>query len=187
VGKLRALASVLSVVLGFSGAACVVHSFTRMPDGKQWTTENLHASIPSSYCYEDSDANCRQYGRLYTWESAQHACASLGHGWRLPSEDEWRQLAKSVGGAFDDSHDDGHAAYAALMTGGGAGFNAVLGGGRSEHGEYTRAGAHGFYWTITQHDSATAWFYNFAQGGQAIYRQPEGEKGRAFSVRCVRE
>jgi uncharacterized protein (TIGR02145 family) len=73
------------------------------------------------------------------------------------------------------------------MTGGGAGFNLLLGGGRSEDGQYARAGAHGFYWTATTHDSATAWFYNFSEGGRTIYRQSDGEKGRAFSVRCVRE
>ena len=124
---------------------------------------------------------------MYTWESAHQACQSLGHGWRLPSEPEWRQLARSVGGVFDDSADQGRAAYTALMTGGGGGFNLRLGGGRSEDGQYARAGVHGFYWTATTHDSATAWFYNFAQGGRTIYRQSDGEKGRAFSVRCVRE
>ena len=97
------------------------------------------------------------------------------------------QLARSVGGVFDDSEDKGRAAYAALMTGSGGGFNVLLGGGRSEDGQYARAGAHGFYWTSTTHDSATAWFYNFSEGGRTIYRQSDGEKGRAFSVRCVRE
>jgi uncharacterized protein (TIGR02145 family) len=183
----RRLAIAFGVALGLSAASCIMHSFTRMPDGKQWTTENLHANIQSSYCYEDSESKCREYGRLYTWESAHQACRALGHAWRLPSEDEWRQLAKSVGGIADDSTDQGHRAYTALMIGGGSGFNARLGGGRSEDGQYARAGAHGFYWTATEHDAATATFFNVAQGAQAIYRQAEGEKGRAFSVRCVRE
>jgi uncharacterized protein (TIGR02145 family) len=184
---MRALAIALTVAVGSSAAACVVHSFTRMPDGKQWTTENLHANIRSSYCYEDAESKCREYGRLYTWESAFQACQSLGHEWRLPSEPEWRQLARSVGGVFDDSEDKGRGAFTALMTGGSAGFKVRLGGGRSEDGQYARAGAHGFYWTATPHDSATAWFYNVALEGRTIYRQSDGEKGRAFSVRCVRE
>jgi uncharacterized protein (TIGR02145 family) len=71
------------------------------------------------------------------------------------------------------------------MTGGGSGFNALLGGGRDQKGEYGRLEAHGFYWTASQSEPAMAWFYNFAKGRQALYRQRDGEKQRAFSVRCV--
>src|SRR5262245_37656103 len=71
-----------------------IGSFKRMADGKQWTTANLNVNTSSSYCYDDAEPNCRRYGRLYTWESAQRGCQSLGDGWRLPTDDEWRQLAK---------------------------------------------------------------------------------------------
>ena len=57
-------------------------SSKRMADGKEWTTSNLNVNTPSSYCYEDADSNCRQYGRLYTWESAKRGCELLGGGWR---------------------------------------------------------------------------------------------------------
>jgi len=30
-------------------------------------------------------------------------------------------------------------------------------------------------------------FYNFGKGSQALYRQPQGQKQMAVSVRCVRE
>jgi len=96
-------------------------------------------------------------------------------------------MAKRFGGVREDSDDSGHAAFKALMSGGSSGFNAVLGGGRSDDGQYARLNAHGFYWTASESDSALAWFYNFGQGGLALYRQREGEKQRAFSVRCVRE
>ena len=65
-------------------------SFKRMADGKQWTAYNLNVTATPSYCYDDAEANCRRYGRLYTWESARQACQSLGDGWRLPTDDEWR-------------------------------------------------------------------------------------------------
>jgi uncharacterized protein (TIGR02145 family) len=111
----------------------------------------------------------------------------LGHGWRLPTDDEWRQLAKSYGGVSMDSEDKGRAAYKTLLAGGGSGFDAVLGGGRSGDGQYARLEAHGFYWTATQDGTASAVFYNFGKGGQALHPQSGGEKERAFSVRCVRE
>ena len=158
-----------------------------MADGKQWTTHNLNVKTEESYCYEDAEPNCRQYGCLYTWESARRGCQSLGEGWRLPTDDEWRQMAKHYGGIFEDSDDRGKAAYNALLSGGSSGFNALLGGGRSDDGKYTRLETHGFYWTASESDGGNAWFYNFGKGRPALYRQSGGEKQEAFSVRCVRE
>jgi uncharacterized protein (TIGR02145 family) len=164
-----------------------VYSSKRMADGKEWTTQNLDLDTAPSYCYEDADLNCRRYGRLYTWESAQRVCQSLGDGWHLPTDDEWRRMAKLYGGVSEDSDDRGKAAYKALSAGGSSGFDALLGGGRSDDGQYARMEAHGFYWTATESDPATGWFYNFGRGGLALHRQSGGEKQRAFSVRCVRE
>jgi uncharacterized protein (TIGR02145 family) len=197
--RLRVVTIALSVAFGSVGASCLTHqsaknqrisstsySSRRMPDGKEWMTENLNANTGGSYCYEDAGVNCRRYGRLYTWDSAQRGCQSLGDGWRLPTDDEWRQLAKHYGGAHDESDDSGRAAYKALLIGGSSGFNALLGGGRVE-GRYARLEAHGFYWTASESDSSSALFYNFGRGGLSLYRQSEGEKQRALSVRCVRE
>jgi uncharacterized protein (TIGR02145 family) len=72
-------------------------------------------------------------------------------------------------------------------VGGSSGFNAVLGGRRDpDGGPYARVAAHGFYWTASESDSASAWCYNF---GRALFldRHGDGEKERALSVRCVRE
>jgi uncharacterized protein (TIGR02145 family) len=164
-----------------------IDSSKRMADGQEWTTANLNVRTSSSYCYDDADTNCSQYGRLYTWDSAQRACQSLGDGWRLPTDDEWRQMANHYGGVGNDSPEKGKATYSALLSGGTSGFNAVLGGNRSVDGQYERLEAHGFYWTGSDNDSVTAPFYNFGKGSQALYRQPQGQKTMAVSVRCVRE
>jgi uncharacterized protein (TIGR02145 family) len=164
-----------------------MYSSRRMADGKQWTTRNLNVNTVPSYCYEDAVLNCRRYGRLYTWESARRACHSLGDRWRLPTDDEWRQMAKQYGGVSEDSNDKGKVAYKALFAGSNSGFGALLGGGRSGDGKYARLEAHGFYWTASESDPASGWFYNFGRGGQALHRQGGGEKESAFSVRCVRE
>ena len=108
-----------------------IASFKRLADGKEWTTANLSVNTSSSYCYDDAEPNCRRYGRLYTWESAQRGCQSLGDGWRVPTDDEWRQMAKHYGGVGNDAPDQGNAAYTALLSGGTSGFNAVLAGNRS--------------------------------------------------------
>jgi uncharacterized protein (TIGR02145 family) len=197
---IRPLTIALSVALASAGAACspsrsaddqkasdTIPSFRRMADGKEWTTDNLDVGLDPTYCYDDTELNCRRYGRLYTWESAQRACESLGGGWRLPTEEEWRQLAKHHGGVHEDSPDSGKASYKALSIGGGSGFNALLGGNRAVDGRYARLNAHGFYWTASERDSTTVWFYNFGQGSLSLYRQPGGEKEMAISVRCIRD
>src|SRR5438046_7323527 len=197
--RIPVAAIALSIALGSVAASCstnhsakdqkasgTIQSSRRMPDRKQWRTDNLNVNIGPSFCYEDAELNCRRYGRLYTWESAQRGCQSLGDGWRLPTDDEWRQMAKHHGGVGNDSPDKGKAAYTALLSGGTSGFNAVLGGNRSIDGQYDRLEAHGFYWTVSENDPITAPFYNFGKGSQGLYRQPQGQKQMAVSARCVR-
>ena len=186
--RTRVVAIALGIACGSVGCAGSVPapSFKRMADGKEWTTANVNVGASPSYCYDDDEASCRRYGRLYTWESAQRVCQSLGSGWRLPTDNEWRQMAKRYGGVSADSADKGKAAFAALRSEGTSGFNAVLGGNRSD-GKYARLEEHGFYWTASDNDSGSAPFYNFGQGGHALHRQPEGEKAMAISVRCVRD
>ena len=199
-GRISAVAIALSIAFGFVGGAGATQSSAkeqtlsgaiasskRMADGKEWTTANLNVSTSSSYCYDDTESNCRRYGRLYTWESAQRGCQALGDGWRLPTDDEWRQLAKHYGGLGNDSPEKGRAAYTALLSGGTSGFNAVLGGNRSIDGQYDRLEAHGIYWTVSENDPITAPLYNFGKGIQALYRGSQGQKQMAVSVRCIRE
>jgi uncharacterized protein (TIGR02145 family) len=125
---------------------------------------------------------------LYTWKAAQEGCRLLGAGWRLPTSEEWKQLAALYGGVFGNSKDSGKTAYHALLKGGSSGFNATLGGGRDDDADkYSRLDRHGFYWTVTENDSATAQFYNFGKGSGKLFVQNEGEKGRAFSVRCIKD
>jgi uncharacterized protein (TIGR02145 family) len=195
----RVVAILLSVAFAAAGGSSVMtHSATgqsasdairsskRMPDGNQWTTANLNVNAEPSYCYDNAEQNCRRYGRLYTWESARRACQSLGDGWRLPANDEWMRMAKAYGGVRDDAVDNGKAAFNALVMGGSSGFDAVLGGGRSQVGEFTRLDAHGFYWTASESSPASAWFYNLGRGGRILNRHNDGEKLRALSVRCVK-
>src|SRR6516162_11924285 len=114
----------LSIAFGCLGASLqrlsaqkasgTLFSSKRMADGKRWMTQNLNVDTMPSYCYGDAELNCRRYGRLYTWESARRACQSLGDGWRLPTDDEWRRLAKEFGDIGGGAASDGKKAYAAL-------------------------------------------------------------------------
>ena len=123
--------------------------------GLTWMTKNLNYEVPESWCYDEKDARCDQYGRLYTWKAAKRACRELGNGWRLPTDQEWRELAKRFGGADDDATDGGKAAYEAMIRGGNSSFSARLGGYRVSGGSFRLLGGGGVYWSATEYGSRT--------------------------------
>jgi uncharacterized protein (TIGR02145 family) len=195
--KARATIAAICLAVALAEASCSTGAgredgpraalFESMADGKLWLVENLSIRVADSYCYDDRESNCELFGRLYTWEAAQQACREVGDGSRLPTDGDWRALARSFGGAFDDAEDRGTEAYYALLRGGRSGFAAILGGGRSVDGRYDDLEAHGFYWTASEGAPDTALFYNFGRGSTALYRQLDGEKDLALAVRCVRD
>lgn len=94
-------------------------------------------------------------------------------------------MAHQYGGIRIDAGQDGTEAYRQLIAGGDSGFNILFGGTRDPSGSYRRREAHGFFWTSTESDSSHAWFYNLGKGGKFVNRHNDGEKPRAFSVRCI--
>ncbi len=56
--------------------------------------ENLNFKTEDSFCIEDNESKCSEYGRLYTWHAAMKACPA---GWHLPSKTEYELLTKSKG------------------------------------------------------------------------------------------
>jgi uncharacterized protein (TIGR02145 family) len=60
-----------------------------------WMAENLKFVTDSSVCFENADSNCTRYGRLYYRDTAMAACPA---GWRLPSDEDWLNLALAVAG-----------------------------------------------------------------------------------------
>jgi uncharacterized protein (TIGR02145 family) len=176
------------VALALAQAPAPGVAFKRLADGKEWTTRNLDVDVQPSTCYDGKADHCRTYGRLYEWAAAGPACAALGTRWRLPTNEEWRALGVAYGGLREETADKGRAAYEALIVGGRSGFDVVFGGGRNDTDrQYARLDAHGFYWTATESGPDTAWLYNFGRSGQSMNRHSDGEKRRAFAVRCVRD
>ncbi len=69
-----------------------------------WMTSNLLYEAEGSYCYNNDNNRCREYGRLYSWDVAMKACPN---GWRLPTTEEWKMLFYSELGADLASSMDG--------------------------------------------------------------------------------
>ena len=93
--------AVLSLVAAGCASSRVLHDsdgnsyrVKTMADGRTWTTDNARLVLPGSYCHDDAASQCLRFGRLYTWAAAVQVCSRLGAGWRLPTDDEWRQLAR---------------------------------------------------------------------------------------------
>lgn len=71
-------------------------SYETVQIGSQvWMAENLNYKTENSFCYNNKDQKCNEYGRLYTWDVAKSSCPS---GWHLPTREEWSSLFLEVGG-----------------------------------------------------------------------------------------
>ena len=179
------------------GPLCKNLQSKQMNDGKVWLTQNLDCELPNSYCYENNPENCKNYGRLYTFEAAKEGCAQLGEGWRLPTIEEWETLANQYGGlSTDENKQAGNAAYQALIAGGAAGFNALPGGAwldrhDGQERKFLRLDMHGMYWSSTEGSDISgiqdpAFYTHFIKDSSKAYRFSE-EKKQAYSVRCIKD
>lgn len=59
-----------------------------------WMAENLNYKTDGSRCLLDKKANCKKYGRLYTWNEAMKVCPA---GWRVPDVGDWVRLFLDAG------------------------------------------------------------------------------------------
>jgi len=192
-------AAALTVLLIGSVTAQQTGSFTDRRDkqtyktvkiGKQtWMAQNLYYQTKSgSWCYEDKADNCKKYGKLYDWNTANKACPS---GWHLPSPLEWRDLAVAVGDVDvqgkslkaktgwnwnDEANADGNGTddY---------GFSALPGGNRAPDGKFNDIGTFGSWWS-TQLGWSLAYNRNIIYGGFGYFGNSNGMK-YGYSVRCV--
>jgi uncharacterized protein (TIGR02145 family) len=158
--------------------------------GKQtWMAENL-AFNPGGggyWAYNNILGNVEKYGYLYAYAVAINVCPK---GWHLPSDDEWRQLTKYLGGegvaGAKLKSADGWLASDSKGTDE-SGFSAIAGGYRDGYGTYNGLKEIGYWWTST----ATArsvdyawlrglWFDKAAVGRFETFR-PSG-----LSVRCIK-
>lgn len=165
---------------------------TLIINGKTWMAENLNHEVANSWCYDDDPANCRKYGRLYTWQAALDACKALGNGWRLPTDEEWKSMANSFGGYEDIwKHrviGDPKKSYEKLLEGenGKDGFAALLGGYRGSYSGYSSLGMDGIYWSGTEKDAEAAWNYIFGSKNGKLFRYIRGKEAFGISCRCIK-
>ncbi len=158
-------------------------SMTDQRDGKvyktikigklEWMAENLNYRNPHSWCYNNDPANCKKYGRLYSYAGAVQACPS---GWRLPSHIDWDRLIEEV-----DEND----AAIHLRVGGKTGFDALMAGVRYDYGGFNHINENACFWSHVYADHEPAWVYMIGSTMYSVTRI-KSFSGNGFSVRCVR-
>ena len=167
------------------------YSYAIVTIGKaRWFAENLRFRTSDSRCYEGDEANCADHGRLYRLEDALRACPS---GWRVPSEEDWRALERTLGMSGADLSRErgrGEPVGRRLKFGGDTGFNVRYSGWIDPHlADSSRAmGRNAAYWTSTpappDEVSATAWHRDVATDRNSIWRSAVNVT-YWLSVRCV--
>jgi uncharacterized protein (TIGR02145 family)/uncharacterized repeat protein (TIGR02543 family) len=164
-------------------------SYESVKIGNQtWMKKNLDIETEGSWCYEDSENNCAQYGRLYTWEAARTACP---RGWHLPSYLEWDELLNFAGGwevaGKKLKSKNGWKNFGLMNSwenGNGTdnyGFSALPGG--LQFDGFYEVGNRGHWWTADNRVN-DAYSRHMSSTGDAV----EGyysDNSRGLSVRCV--
>jgi uncharacterized protein (TIGR02145 family) len=159
--------------------------------GKQvWMAENLNYDVPdndSDVCYNNDDANCGKYGRLYNWATAMKIDASCNgtlisncgatvfskhqgicpRGWHIPSDADWNVLMKFVNPSCLSDDKLCRAGTKLKATSGWSpyipagtddfGFAALPGGIGDSDGDFGNVGYYGSWWSAS--------FYGYSFNG----------------------
>ena len=170
-----------------------------------WMAENLNCNVSGSKCYDNSEANCAKYGRLYNWATAMKlpgcnskSCASqvgANHqgicpsGWHIPSDAEWTTLTDYVGG--DSTAGKYLKATSGWNSGGNGqdtyGFAALSGGLGSSDGSFYDVGINGLWWSASESNAHDAYYRLMGYNYENVLRYSYGKSDLLFSVRCLQD
>jgi len=149
-----------------------------------WMAENLNIETGKSGCYDENPDNCKKYGRLYDWETAQTACPI---GWHLPSKKELEVLEAAVGGKCNGTDNFGFSA----LPGGYKDFGCDCDDGF--RGGYLGVGEDGYWWSANEISSFNAYILGIHCTDGRVYYEGEKDFGGGYgakwdwlSVRCIK-
>ena len=144
-------------------------------------------------------------GFLYNWSAVNNPSQLAPEGWHIPSDDEWKELEKHLGMTNDQAEgtgwrgDDqgeklkmegnsGWSVYDGIWSTNESGFSAEAGSCIMFDGKSGFPGLqyHGFWWSITEHDSNNSWYRYLDYKNKDVFRS-HGNKHYGFSVRCIKD
>ena len=183
-----------------------------MSDDKIWMSENLQVTkfkngddIPQitnssewktttspAWCYMDNNP---QKTKLYNWYAVNDSRGLAPEGYRIPNENDWKQMENSLGGGYETSkkimsptrwlyNQDLNATNE-------SGFTALPEGRRTWGGSFSEYNVTANWWTSTETNSGNSVSIslngiNLLGGGKLGYGEGT-DKESGLSVRCFRE
>jgi len=144
--------------------------------------ENLNYASDNSYCYDDDPANCKKYGRLYTWAAAKKACPG---GWVLPNDEDFRTLLRNNDASTLKS-------TTGWQSGNGTNtskFNAFPGGDRNSRttpASYGNLSTAAYFWSSVEEEGSITGPYGLRLGTSDASVE-EMATFLQLSVRCIKE
>jgi len=187
-GIMLALALTFSCSLGSDdnedvGSSCNINGRTIEIGSQTWMAENLNCNVSGSKCYNNSEANCNKFGRLYDWKTAKTVCPS---GWHLPSDADWTTLTDFVGGASTagiklkatsgwDNNGNGTDNF---------GFSA-LPGGYGDRYDYFPVSYDGYWWSASEDNAYNGSSQHISYDNERTFLVGS-DKTSLLSVRCVK-
>jgi uncharacterized protein (TIGR02145 family) len=165
-------------------------SIPNVTDNTAW--RNLTTGAYCNYNNTKSADTIATYGRLYNWYAATDSLNIAPTGWHVPTDVEWTKLTtylylggEIVAGGKMKEAGMTHWESPNIGATNESGFTGLPSGFRLEDsGGFSNLGYNSFYWSSTQCDFNSAWFYNleyiYAGYNRACY-----PKGLGYSVRLV--
>lgn len=162
-----------------------------------------NASTGAYAIYDDNTTNMATYGVLYNGFAAISGklCPT---GWRIPSDQDWKELETTLGMPSSEIDLTGERGYNQSIGGkmkslslwdapnsgasNSSGFNGLPAGIRNGVGDYMVKQQAGYFWSSTSYatDNNYLWFRNVYYQATGIYRNYT-LKHEGFSCRCVKD
>jgi len=176
-----------------------------------------YTSDSTSWCYENDQANCTKYGRLYIWTSAMDSVGTWSTsskgcgfgteckqtypvqgvcptGWHIPKLEEWNILFTAIGGA-PTAGKKLKSTSDWLENGNGTddyGFSALSAGARSRFGRFYSEGRIEYFWSSTEDSRKDAYYIYLKTNTDEVdwtaeTYQKEDTKNDGASIRCLKD
>lgn len=143
-----------------------------------------------AYCYYNNDTvMISKYGFLYNYYAVYNWRGICPWGWHMPSEYEWQELIMALegetraGGRLKSKDGWKQPNVGADNS---SRFSALPGGYRNPYGIFDNAGYNAAFWSATERDRQTAWFYILNHADTRI-NIVGGNKNYGMSCRCVKD